>query len=176
MTNMNNGLLAQGTAELYMHQHIDGGPTGFTQKREFADHRPVDLHNSIMQSANYGRARASAPSQNSCQTSSMLSHRTVLLRRVHCAANVQTEGLKAVDLSAQQQEHLEALQQVFTPLEVDRLISSRQSVLDLPTADWLRFFDGYGLSKGAMWKTLRCVGWVGAGGKGGGSKLQRMIL
>jgi hypothetical protein len=119
-----------------------------------------------MQSANHGRARASAPSQKSCQTSNMLTHRTVLLRRVHCAANVQTEGLKAVDISPQQQEHLEALQQVFTPLEVDRLVNSRPSVLNLPTADWLRFFDGYGLSKGAMWKTLRCVPCQGVGRQG----------
>lgn len=88
----------------------------------------------------------------------MLSHRKALLARVHCSANAAVTTT-ATDLTPQQQTHLAALQAVFTPLEVDRLVSSKPSVLDLPTADWLRFFEGYGLSKGAMWKALRC-GWV----------------
>lgn len=78
-----------------------------------------------------------------------------MLRRVHCAANAQQQQQQELTAVEQQQAHLAALQKVFTPLEVDKLVSSKPSVLDLPTGDWLRFFEGYGLSKGAMWKTLR---------------------
>lgn len=59
------------------------------------------------------------------------------------------------EFTQQQQANLDALKQIFTPLEVDQLVSSKPSVVDLPAADWLRFFEGYGLSKTAMWKSLR---------------------
>jgi hypothetical protein len=76
-----------------------------------------------------------------------------MLRRVHCAANAQQQ--QELTAAEQQQAHLAALHKVFTPLEVDKLVNSNPSVLELPTGDWMRFFEGYGLSKGAMWKTLR---------------------
>lgn len=87
----------------------------------------------------------------------ILSHRTHMLRHVHCSANVQQQqqAVTASDLSPQQAASLQALQQVFTPLEVEKLVSSKSSVLDLPTGDWLEFFEGYRLSKTVQWRTLR---------------------
>lgn len=100
--------------------------------------------------------RHASPQQHNC-TRSMLCQRSVMLCRVHCASNSQKlQGAPAAaELTSQQQAHLAALQQTFTPLEVDKLVSSRPDVLDLPTNDWLRFFEGYGLSKAVMWRTLR---------------------
>jgi hypothetical protein len=81
-----------------------------------------------------------------------------MLRRVHCSANVQQQQQQqqpVTDRTPQQTASLEALQQVFTPLEVDKLVSSKPSVLDLPTSDWLEFFEGYRLPKAVQWRTLR---------------------
>lgn len=111
-----------------------------------------------MRAVNFQRSLHRTRISSSMIVSCMLSHRTCMLRRVHCAANAQQQqGVTAAELTQQQQAHLAALQQVFTPLEVDKLVSSKPSVLDLPTGDWLRFFEGYGLSKGSMWTTLRWV-------------------
>jgi hypothetical protein len=102
--------------------------------------------------------RSSQQNRASCA----LLNRTVLLRRVHCSANTparqqQAPGATSAD---KQQQALEALQQVFTPLEIHQLVSSRPEMLDLPAAAWLEFFEGYGLSKEAMWKMMRCVVWA----------------
>lgn len=99
----------------------------------------------------------------------MLSQRTALLQRVHlvprqqqqqhiCCASVQQQQTAQQQpnsatpvlsddeeddqqaLNPQQQAALAALQAVFTPLEVDKLLSSsKRSVLDLPTGDWIEF-------------------------------------
>lgn len=100
--------------------------------------------------------RHAAPQHHNC-AKRLLSQRSVMLCRVHCAANSQKQQgtPAAAELTSEQQAHLAALQQTFTPLEVDKLVSSRPDVLDLPTSDWLRFFEGYGLSKAVMWRTLR---------------------
>lgn len=78
-----------------------------------------------------------------------------MLRRVHCSANAEQQAVAAADRTPQQTASLEALQQVFTPLEVEKLASSKPSVLDLPTSDWLEFFEGYRLPKAVQWRTLR---------------------
>lgn len=89
----------------------------------------------------------------------ILHHCTHMLRHVHCSANVQQQQQHqqavTAELSPQQAASLAALQQVFSPLEVEKLVSSKPSVLDLPTGDWLEFFEGYRLSKAVQWRTLR---------------------